>query len=207
MLTLVRSPLFGCRESREHSRHYLQALLVQSGERRNAENLSETVLAAELPVEDEVGVGDAAAGLGAGASEIRMSCRGGRRLRDVAALPGQTGSSGDALRLGPSGELYGGASGAPVDQAGLPRPGAAPQAQAGGRLQVAYRDREERRGAGRVRDPHLGGLASSSRPVPAGWGVSPEPATGLGGKDAPDHPAAGVPGGAGDAAPGETRAG
>ena len=36
-------PLFGRRESREHSRHYLQALLVQSGERRNAENLSETV--------------------------------------------------------------------------------------------------------------------------------------------------------------------
>ena len=28
---------------RDHSRHYLQALLVQSGERRNAENLSETV--------------------------------------------------------------------------------------------------------------------------------------------------------------------
>ena len=37
------SPLFGRRESREHSCHYLQALLVQSGERRNAENLSETV--------------------------------------------------------------------------------------------------------------------------------------------------------------------
>ena len=36
-------PLFGRREAREHSRHYLQALLVQSGERRNAENLSETV--------------------------------------------------------------------------------------------------------------------------------------------------------------------
>ena len=35
--------LFGRRETREHSRHYLQALLVQSGERRNAENLSETV--------------------------------------------------------------------------------------------------------------------------------------------------------------------
>ena len=35
--------LFGRRESRDHSRHYLQALLVQSGERRNAENLSETV--------------------------------------------------------------------------------------------------------------------------------------------------------------------
>ena len=36
-------PLFGRRESRDHSGHYLQALLVQSGERRNAENLSETV--------------------------------------------------------------------------------------------------------------------------------------------------------------------
>ena len=36
-------PLFGRRESREHSRHCLQALLVQPGERRNAENLSETV--------------------------------------------------------------------------------------------------------------------------------------------------------------------
>ena len=36
-------PLFGRRESRDHSRHYLQALLVQSGERRNAENLSEAL--------------------------------------------------------------------------------------------------------------------------------------------------------------------
>ena len=35
--------LFGRRETRERSQHYLQALLVQSGERRNAENLSETV--------------------------------------------------------------------------------------------------------------------------------------------------------------------
>ena len=34
---------FGCRETRDHRRHYLQALLVQSGERPNAENLSETV--------------------------------------------------------------------------------------------------------------------------------------------------------------------
>ena len=31
------APLFGRRETREHSGHYLQALLVQSGERRNAE--------------------------------------------------------------------------------------------------------------------------------------------------------------------------
>ena len=35
--------LFGRRETRDHSLHYLQALLAQSGERRNAENLSETV--------------------------------------------------------------------------------------------------------------------------------------------------------------------
>ena len=37
------APLFGRREARDHSRHYLQDLLAQSGERRNAENLSETV--------------------------------------------------------------------------------------------------------------------------------------------------------------------
>ena len=37
------APLVGRRETRDHSRYYLQALLVQSGERRNAENLSETV--------------------------------------------------------------------------------------------------------------------------------------------------------------------
>ena len=36
------APLFGRRESREHSRNYLRALLVQSQERRNAENLSES---------------------------------------------------------------------------------------------------------------------------------------------------------------------
>ena len=34
---------FGHRETRDRGCHYLQALLVQSGERRNAENLSETV--------------------------------------------------------------------------------------------------------------------------------------------------------------------
>ena len=34
---------FGRKQWREHSRHYLQGLLVQAGERRNAENLSESV--------------------------------------------------------------------------------------------------------------------------------------------------------------------
>ena len=60
------APLFGRRETRDHSRHYLQALLVQSGERRNAENLSEAVPAsarvmqrflAESPWDDDVVIG------------------------------------------------------------------------------------------------------------------------------------------------------
>ena len=60
------APLFGRRETRDHSRHYLQALLVQSGERRNAENLSETVPAsarvmqrslAESPWNDDTVIG------------------------------------------------------------------------------------------------------------------------------------------------------
>ena len=37
------APAFGRQQWREHSRHYLQGLLVQSQERRNAENLSEMV--------------------------------------------------------------------------------------------------------------------------------------------------------------------
>ncbi len=37
------APSFGRKQWREHSRHYLQALLVQSQERRNAENLAEMV--------------------------------------------------------------------------------------------------------------------------------------------------------------------
>ena len=41
--TATLAPVFGRKEARENSSHYLQALLVQSEERRNAENLSETV--------------------------------------------------------------------------------------------------------------------------------------------------------------------
>lgn len=37
------APAFGRKQWREHSGHYLQALLVQAGERRNAENLAEVV--------------------------------------------------------------------------------------------------------------------------------------------------------------------
>ena len=60
------APLFGRRETRDNSRHYLQARVVQSGGRRNAENLSETVLAsarvmqrflAESPGDDDTVIG------------------------------------------------------------------------------------------------------------------------------------------------------
>ena len=51
------------------------------------------------------------------------------------------------------------------------------------------------------------GLASPRGPVPAGRRFSAEPATGWGENDAPDHEAAGLPGGARDAAPGTVRAG
>ena len=47
------------------------------------------------------------------------------------------------------------------------------------------RDGEKRCGAGRVRDTHLGWLASPRGPVPAGRSFSAEPATGLGGKRCP----------------------
>ena len=40
------APLFARRETRDHSRHYLQVLLVQHGERRKAENLAGPVLVA-----------------------------------------------------------------------------------------------------------------------------------------------------------------
>ena len=57
---------FGRKQWRERSRNYLQALLVQAGERRNAENLSETVPASarvmqrfltESPGDDDTVIG------------------------------------------------------------------------------------------------------------------------------------------------------
>ena len=60
---------------------------------------------AGLPVEDRVGVRDAAAGRGTGPSESPMGCR-GRRLRDVVILPGRAGDLGNAIRPGRSGRLY-----------------------------------------------------------------------------------------------------
>ena len=58
-----------------------------------------------------------------------------------------------------------------------------------GRLQMAHRDRvrdrEERRGPRRVRDPYLGRMASSHHHVSAGGGISADFAAGLGGKRCP----------------------
>ena len=60
------APVFGRKEARENSSHYLQALLVQSEERHNAENLSETVPASsralqrflsESPWDDDAVIG------------------------------------------------------------------------------------------------------------------------------------------------------
>ena len=238
------APLFGRREARDHSRHYLQALLVQSGERRNAENLSETVPAsarvmqrflAESPWDDDTVIGRLQEYLGlrlghpeavwvldgsdfpkqgrksvgvarqycgrlgkvancqagmflayvsplgralvdkrlylpeswtsdkdrceaAGVPEERqgyrsktelalemlgralerghlragVGCR-GRRLRDVAVLPGRSGGLGDALRPGRSGRVHGVAAGARADQPRLTRARERPQTQAGWR--------------------------------------------------------------------------
>ena len=51
------------------------------------------------------------------------------------------------------------------------------------------------------------GLAPPRGPMPAGWSLSPGVyQQDWGGKDAPDHPAPSLPGGAGNAAPGTVRA-
>ena len=77
------SPLFGRRESRERGHKYLQALLVQSRDRRNAENLSESVgvsargmqrFLAEAPWDDDLVMGrlqSASGGWGRGWSIVR----------------------------------------------------------------------------------------------------------------------------------------
>ena len=66
IFTLTSLRCLAAGKRRDHSRHYLQALLVQSGERRNAENLSETVPAsarvmqrflAESPWDDDTVIG------------------------------------------------------------------------------------------------------------------------------------------------------
>ena len=55
--------------------------------------------------------------------------RGGRRLRDVAVLPGGPGGLGDVVRAGRSVRLYGVAAGACLDQCGVSGIRASPQTQ------------------------------------------------------------------------------
>ena len=88
--------------------------------------------AAELPVEDGVGLGTVGAGLGAGPPQGRVGGR-RRRLRDVAVLPGGAGGPGDALRAGRSGQHAGLVLGVGLDQSGISGVRAPPQTQAQGR--------------------------------------------------------------------------
>ena len=100
---------FGRKQWREHSRNYLQGLLVQAGERRNAENLSESV------------------GISARAMQ-RFSDRGPvgrcRGHRSAAGIPGpQAGSPRGGVgvgrqRLSQAGTEVGGGSPAVLRQAG-----------------------------------------------------------------------------------------
>ena len=73
------------------------------------------------------------------------------------------------------------------------------------RIETEFETEKSDVGLARVRDPHLGGHHHVALCLLGGF--SAEPATGLGGKRCPDHEAAGLPGGAGDAAPGTVRAG
>ena len=79
-----------------------------------------------LPVEDGVGPGTGGASPGVGPPQGPVGCR-GRRLWDVAVLPGGVGGPGDALRAGCSGQHAGLAPGGFVDQSGLSGVRAPPQ--------------------------------------------------------------------------------
>ena len=111
------SPLFGRRESREHGQNYLQALLVQSQDRRNAENLSESVgvsaqgvqrFLTEAPWDDDLVMGRLQEYLGP-----RLEHREGVWVLDGSDFPKQGVKSvegGEAVlrQTGEGGELPGG---------------------------------------------------------------------------------------------------
>ena len=61
---------------------------------------------------------------------LKAGVRGGRRLWDVAVLPGGPGGLGDVVRAGRSVRLYGVAAGACLDQCGVSGIRASPQTQA-----------------------------------------------------------------------------
>ena len=111
------APLFGRRETREHSGHYLQALLVQSGERRNAENLSETVPASargmqrfltDSPWDDEAIIGRLQEYLGTRLEHPGRGVGAGRQRLSQARE--EVGGSGPSVlrETGEGGQLPGG---------------------------------------------------------------------------------------------------
>ena len=55
-------------------------------------------------------------------------------------------------------------------------------------IETEFETEKGRRGAGRIRDPQLGWVASPHSHVPAGWSVPAGPAAGLGGKRCPGSP-------------------
>ena len=110
------APLFGRRETREHSGHYLQALLVQSGERRNAENLSETVpgsargmqrFLTDSPWDDEAIIGRLQEYLGIRLEHPERGVGAGRQRLSQAGT--EVGGSGPAVlrEAGEGGQLPG----------------------------------------------------------------------------------------------------
>ena len=120
----------------------------------------------------------------------------------IVQRPAGTGNPEAEARRGALGHLPAepGRQRTPLLPVQRPRGHALGDAGSCGRVPLAHRNRirdgEERRGTGRVRDPHLAWVASSHGHVPAGRGLFVESATGLGEKDAPAHPAPSVPCGA-----------
>ena len=148
-------PLFGRREARDHSRHYLQALLVQSGERRNAENLSETVPASarvmqrfltESPWDDDAVIGRLQEYLSPRLGHPEAVVGAGRQRLPQAGQ--EVGGSGPAVlrEIGQGGQLPG------WDVPGIRQPaGAGPGGQtavSAGELDLGPRPVRNGRGAG-----------------------------------------------------------
>ena len=98
-----------------------------------------------VPVEDGVGLGNAGAGPGARPSQCPVGGW-GRRLRDVAAVPGRSGGAGDVVRLGRSGRRPGVAAGAGLEHPGLSGIRASPQTEVAERAAADHGGAERRAG-------------------------------------------------------------
>ena len=112
------APLFGRRESRDHSENYVRALLLQSQDRRNAENLSESVgvsaramqrffTKAPCPLDDDTAMGRLQEYLGASAGAPGGAVGAGRQRFPQAGT--EVGGGGPAVLrpTGKGGQLLG----------------------------------------------------------------------------------------------------